>query len=105
MTPNVCMQIASARGLGRRRGTSNKMTSQVKEAILETFTIVGGEKCLGKIAEDDQHIFCTLLCKVLAIPCRGQCARPDHLTDHHMRTGAVRSQFVSLQLDDRSLIY
>lgn len=76
MTPNVCMQIASARGLGRRRGTSNKMTSQVKEAILETFTIVGGEKCLGKIAEDDQHIFCTLLCKVLQFHVGGNAQGP-----------------------------
>ena len=87
MTPNVCMQIASARGLGRRRGTSNKMTSQVKEAILETFTIVGGEKCLGKIAEDDQHIFCTLLCKVLQFHVGAmRKARSPHRSSHAYRS-------------------
>jgi len=43
----------------------NKITAQVKDAILEAFTIVGGEDYLVKVAKNDPRTFCTLLGKVL----------------------------------------
>ena len=50
---------------GRAKGTPNKMTIKVKEAILHAFDEVGGPAYLVKVAKEDPKVFCTLLGKVL----------------------------------------
>lgn len=56
---------------GRKKGTPNKITAQVKDAILEAFTIVGGEDYLVKVAKNDPRTFCTLLGKILPMQVEG----------------------------------
>ncbi len=50
---------------GRKRGTPNKTTVAVKDAILQAFDSVGGEQYLVQVAENDPKTFCTLLARVL----------------------------------------
>ena len=56
---------------GRKRGTPNVVTAEVKDAILKAFTTVGGEKYLVKVAKEDVRTFCTLLGKVLPTQLEG----------------------------------
>jgi hypothetical protein len=50
---------------GRKKGTPNKLTRDVKEAIISAFATVGGEKYLVKVAGENPAVFCQLLSKVL----------------------------------------
>lgn len=50
---------------GRQKGTPNKTSAKVKEAILGAFDKVGGMTYLEKVAREDPKTFCTLLGKVL----------------------------------------
>ena len=50
---------------GRKAGTPNKVTRELKEAILNAFAEVGGEKYLVTVAKKQPAIFCQLLGKVL----------------------------------------
>ena len=54
-----------APGAGRRPGSKNQVTLQVKEAILRALDEVGGHKYLVKVAEENPAVFCTLLGKIL----------------------------------------
>lgn len=46
---------------GRQKGTPNKMTADLREAIQGAFVQAGGQKYLQKVAEDDPRTFCKLL--------------------------------------------
>ena len=50
---------------GRTKGTPNKATVKVKEAILNAFEEVGGESYLVLVAKSDPRTFCTLLGRVM----------------------------------------
>ena len=50
---------------GRRKGTPNKVTREVKDAILQAFDKVGGEDYLVRVAEEDPRTVPTLLGKVV----------------------------------------
>lgn len=53
------------KGAGRKKGQANRMTVAVKEAIMNAFEEVGGEKYLVNVAHNDPKTFCTLLGKIL----------------------------------------
>ena len=50
---------------GRRKGTPNKVTADLKEAIQNAFTKVGGEDYLVRVARKSPETFCRLLGKLL----------------------------------------
>ena len=50
---------------GRKKGTPNKVTTSVKEAIMKAFDELGGEKYLVEVAKQDHRTFCSLLGRVL----------------------------------------
>lgn len=52
-------------GKGRPKGSLNKLTSTVKEAVEVAFTEVGGAEYLVTLARRDPRAFVTLLCKIL----------------------------------------
>jgi len=52
-------------GRGRKKGTKNIFTRNVKEMILEALSVAGGVKYLAKQAEDNPVAFMGLLGKVL----------------------------------------
>ena len=50
---------------GRQKGTPNRITADIKAAILSAFTKVGGEDYLAHQARENPQAFMTLLGKVL----------------------------------------
>lgn len=57
---------------GRKAGTPNKLTRELKDAILNAFEKVGGEDYLVKVAKKNPAVFCQLLGKVLPIQLTGK---------------------------------
>ena len=56
---------------GRQKGTPNKITADIKGAILGAFGKVGGEDYLARVAIEHPQVFCALLGKVLPIQVEG----------------------------------
>ena len=56
---------------GRQKGTPNKVTKEVKEAIIEAFERAGGVEYLSRVAATNPQVFCTLLGKVLPLQVTG----------------------------------
>ena len=50
---------------GRQKGTPNRTTAALKDAILNAFHTVGGEAYLVQVARKDPRTFCALLGRVL----------------------------------------
>lgn len=50
---------------GRQKGTPNRITKTVREAILGAFDELGGQKWLVKLGKNDEKAFASLLGKVL----------------------------------------
>jgi hypothetical protein len=61
-----------AAGKGRVKGTPNKTTAALKDAILHAFEKVGGADYLEMVAQTDPKTFCTLIGKVLPMTVQGQ---------------------------------
>ena len=55
-------------GAGRKKGIPNKLTTDVKQAILKAFDEVGGASWLVELAGKDAKAFCTLLGKTVPVP-------------------------------------
>ena len=49
------------------KGTPNKTTTALKDAIMNAFEKVGGEDYLVVVAKKDPKTFCTLLARVLPL--------------------------------------
>ncbi len=56
---------------GRKKGTANKTTTVLKDAIVNAFEKVGGEKYLVEVAKTDPKTFCSLLARVLPMDVNG----------------------------------
>lgn len=54
-----------AAGMGRRKGSKNKTTVLLKEAIEESFANVGGAEYLTQMATLEPKAYLTLLAKIL----------------------------------------
>lgn len=52
-------------GKGRPKGSTNKVTKTIREAIEASFEKVGGAEYLARMAEDQPSAYMTLLGKVL----------------------------------------
>lgn len=52
-------------GAGRKKGVPNKLTMDVKTAIVEAFDKAGGVDYLVGVASDDPKAFCALLGKII----------------------------------------
>jgi hypothetical protein len=70
---------------GRQKGTPNKLTVGVKDALRTAFTEAGGVECLVEVAKSDPRVFCALLAKLLhgkgELPSGGVEAEVQALTD------------------------
>lgn len=61
---------------GRPKGGRNKLTVEVKTAIVEAFEKAGGVDYLVAVAKDNPQVFCTLLGKVLPLQVSGEGGKP-----------------------------
>ena len=66
----------SPRQGGRQKGTPNKLTADVKQAIESAFKKVGGADYLARQAEENPTAFMTLLGKVLPTQVTGEGGGP-----------------------------
>jgi hypothetical protein len=80
-----------AAGMGRKKGTPNKMTAALKDMILKALNEAGGDgggvAYLTRQAEENPAAFMTLLCKVLPLQVAGDGGRPILIT-----TGVHRAE-------------
>jgi hypothetical protein len=58
-------------GPGRPKGSQNRLTVQVKEAILQAFQEAGGKDYLVKVAHSEPRAFLVLLGKILPTEING----------------------------------
>ncbi len=63
-------------GKGRRKGSVNKTTAALKDAILNAFNEAGGEKYLVTLAKSDPRTFAMLLGRVLPLTVSGDKDNP-----------------------------
>ena len=68
-------------GAGRKKGVPNKLTADVKAAIMQAFNEVGAAEYLRKLARSDPRTFCTLLGKVLPTQVTADSNNPIHAID------------------------
>jgi hypothetical protein len=61
---------------GRVKGTPNKTTRALKDAVLSAFDTVGAEDYLVTVAREDPRTFCALLGKVLPMQLTGEDGGP-----------------------------
>lgn len=64
---------------GRKAGTPNRVTADIKDAILAAFKKVGAEEYLATIATTKPDAFCTLLGKVMPTQITGEGEGPVKL--------------------------
>ena len=58
-------------GSGRKKGGTNKVTADVKQAIMEAFNALGGVEYLCAVARKDPKAFCALLGKLIPVKVKG----------------------------------
>lgn len=75
MEPKVGPNTGNA-GKGRPKGSPNKTTAALKDAILAAFNQAGGVDYLHTVATTDPKTFCTLLGKVLPMQVTGEDGGP-----------------------------
>jgi hypothetical protein len=61
---------------GRKAGTPNKTSAELKAAILRALDAAGGDEYLIKVAQDDPRTFCTLVGKILPTAHTGEDGGP-----------------------------
>ncbi len=61
---------------GRQKGVPNKLTMDVRKAIVEAFELAGGVKYLQALATVDPRTFCTLLGKAVPTMVGGDAENP-----------------------------
>lgn len=66
---------------GRTKGTPNKLTVKVKDAIAQAFDKVGGVDYLVKLAKDDPKTFCMLVGKIIPLEVTGADGGPIAVTE------------------------
>ena len=62
---------------GRKKGTSNKLTRSIKEAIEEAFEKAGGAEYLLRQSDENPQAFMSLLAKILPSQVQNQITNPD----------------------------
>ncbi len=67
-------------GSGWKPGSPNKITADVKNAIVEAFDKAGGVAYLVEVAKTNPQVFCSLLGKVLPLQVTGQGGGPIQIT-------------------------
>ena len=63
-------------GSGRKKGVPNKITRDLREAILEAFSALGGVEYLKRVAITDPKSFCALLGKLVPVKVEGEDSPP-----------------------------
>ncbi len=79
---------------GRPKGGTNIMTREIKDAIFNTFDVLGREEYLAEVAVEQPAIFCGLLAKLLPSKVQSEVGRAgdfDNLTEAELEA-AIRER-------------
>ena len=68
---------AGNRGMGRPKGSVNKTTKTLKEALLNSFETLGSEKWLVSLAESDPKAYASLLGRLVPSEVKAEVSSPD----------------------------
>jgi hypothetical protein len=66
-------------GAGRKKGTPNRLTREIKGALLDAFNQVGAERWLVRLARKEPRAFAALLSKLLPTQVTGRDGEPIEL--------------------------
>lgn len=80
------------KGPGRPKGSPNKITSDIRAAIIGAFSEAGGQEYLLKVAKEDHKTFCALLGRVLPTQVTGADGGP---IKHEVGADAAFSELAS----------
>ena len=69
------------RGAGRKLGTPNRLTKDLKELIRGALDAVGGQAYLEKVAREHPQVFCALLARVLPLQHAGEINGTLHVVE------------------------
>lgn len=83
-------------GAGRKPGTPNKLTGDVKAAIVAAFDEAGGKDYLVKLAKEDPRTFCSLVGKVVPMAVGGDPDQPIKIEHNHTATDEFISRIARL---------
>jgi hypothetical protein len=76
---------------------SNKITADVREAIIQAFGILGGAEYLRKVATEDPKAFCALLGKLIPVKVGGDAiASGKSVARHTQGTSASAARTTTL---------
>jgi len=83
----VAKRKPPAAGMGRKKGSVNKVTGELKSMILGALDQVGGQDYLASKAEDPRTAaaFLTLVGKVLPLTIKGPGPNGEHVFDRIVR--------------------
>jgi hypothetical protein len=82
---------------GRQKGTPNKLTVGVKDALRTAFTEAGGVEYLVEVAKSEPRVFCALLAKLL--PGKGELRSGGTEAEVQALTDEALSARLALALD------
>ena len=57
--------FSSRTGRGRPKGSTNRVTKTIKEAVLQSFEDVGAAEYLRRVAEDDPRTYLQVVAKII----------------------------------------
>ncbi len=77
------------KGPGRPKGSANKLTKDIKEAIVEAFHRAGGVEYLVQIAKTNPQVFCSLVGKVIPLQVTGEGGGPVQVSIAGTDTGLL----------------
>jgi hypothetical protein len=89
---------------GRAKGTPNKTTKLLKDAILNAFDRAGGEDYLLGVAKADYKTFCTLLGRVLPQQVTGANEGPLHVVSETAGSGLDKLRAEVERLSQRQAV-
>lgn len=84
---------------GRKKGSLNKTTRQLKDMILEALSESGGVKYLKVVARENPAAFCTLLGKVIPLQVTGEGGGPVRY-DFRWIDDSVEAQRIDVDFAD-----
>ncbi len=87
---------------GRKKGTQNRLTRDVKDAILNAFDKAGGEDYLVTIAKNDPRTFCALLGRVIPSEVKAEVTNADDVLMRKVQEGRARLAAARRNRDDVS---
>jgi hypothetical protein len=81
---------------GRKKGSTNKVTVAVKDALTQAFSLMGGVKALAAWGKDNPELFYPIWSKLLPQEVKAEHTGPDGGPISHEHTGTIAAKLDAL---------